>query len=136
MSFSWPISVHRYLSIDKVLILYSMASNDRLLQIKCKNVIILTATNALELDEEWNCLIELMTSDDVLLMMQSFVSKHLTTNLTDVCNSVFHDIVNILSLEILSVYTHTHTLICWVMLFPEVSPYYLLSVNLNHTFKE
>ncbi|KAH0971473.1 hypothetical protein GBA52_023629 [Prunus armeniaca] len=52
--------------------------------IKCKNVIILTATNALELDEEWNCLIELMRSDDVLLMMQSFVSKHLTTNLTDV----------------------------------------------------
>lgn len=108
MSFSWPISVHRYLPIDKVLILYSMASNDRLLQIKCKNVIILTATNALELDEEWNCLIELMRSDDVLLMMQSFVSKHLTTNLTDVCNSVFHDIVDILSLEILSVYTHTH----------------------------
>lgn len=122
MSFSWPISVHRYLSIDKVLILYSMASNDCLLQIKCKNVIILTATNALELDEQWNCLIELMRSDDVLLMMQSFVSKHLTTNLTDVCNSVFHDIVNILSLEILSVYTHTdtHTLICWVMFFPEV----------------
>ncbi|TQE06707.1 hypothetical protein C1H46_007656 [Malus baccata] len=52
--------------------------------IKCKNVIILTATNILELDEQWNCLIELMRSDSALATMQPFVSKHLTTNLTDV----------------------------------------------------
>ncbi|KAM1037584.1 hypothetical protein EV1_032063 [Malus domestica] len=52
--------------------------------IKCKNVIIFTATNVLELDEQWNCLIELMISDGGLATMQPFVSRHLTTNLTDV----------------------------------------------------
>ncbi|KAL6133447.1 hypothetical protein ACLB2K_065682 [Fragaria x ananassa] len=51
--------------------------------IKCKNVIIFTATNVLELDDEWNCLIELMRSGGELVMAQPFVSKCLTTNLAD-----------------------------------------------------
>ncbi|KAK9920997.1 hypothetical protein M0R45_029529 [Rubus argutus] len=51
--------------------------------IKCKNVIIFTATNVLELDEEWNCLIELMRSSGELVMTQPFVSKCLTTKLAD-----------------------------------------------------
>ncbi|KAM5559730.1 hypothetical protein ABKV19_021088 [Rosa sericea] len=51
--------------------------------IKCKNVIILTATNVLELDDEWNCLIELMRSSGELVMTQPFVSKCLTTTLAD-----------------------------------------------------
>lgn len=76
-----------------------------LFQIKCKNVIILTARNILELDEQWNCLIELMISDGALATLQPFVSRHLTTNLTDVSNSVFHYIFNILSLENLGVHT-------------------------------
>ncbi|KAI3472283.1 hypothetical protein Pfo_029798 [Paulownia fortunei] len=52
--------------------------------IKCQNVIILTATNVAELDQEWDCLIELMTSNALLVMTDSFVSKRLATTLSDV----------------------------------------------------
>lgn len=52
--------------------------------IKCQNVIIFTATNATELDNEWDCLIELTRSCGFLPMMVPYVSKHLQTNLSDV----------------------------------------------------
>ncbi|KAL8516713.1 hypothetical protein ACS0TY_015101 [Phlomoides rotata] len=52
--------------------------------IKCQNVIILTATNVAELDEEWDCLIESLRSNGHLVMTESFVSKRLSTSLSDV----------------------------------------------------
>ncbi|KAK4432474.1 FAD synthase [Sesamum alatum] len=52
--------------------------------IKCRNVIILTATNVAELEKEWDCLIELMKSDGLLVMTEPFVSKRLATTLSDV----------------------------------------------------
>lgn len=52
--------------------------------IKCHNVIVLTATNVAELDQQWHCLIELSKSSDLLLMMEPFVSKRLSTKLSDV----------------------------------------------------
>ncbi|KAL8040377.1 hypothetical protein ABFX02_10G093800 [Erythranthe guttata] len=52
--------------------------------IKCQNVIILTATNIDELDQEWNCLIELMKSNGLLAMTEPFVLKRLSTTLSDV----------------------------------------------------
>ncbi|KAF9680237.1 hypothetical protein SADUNF_Sadunf06G0100500 [Salix dunnii] len=52
--------------------------------IKCQNVIIFTATNATELDKEWDCLIELTRSPGLLSTMVPYVSKHLQTNLSDV----------------------------------------------------
>ncbi|XP_022767281.1 uncharacterized protein LOC111311815 isoform X2 [Durio zibethinus] len=52
--------------------------------IKCHNVIILSATNATELDKLWDCLIELTRSDDCLVTMEPYSSKRLITNLTDV----------------------------------------------------
>lgn len=52
--------------------------------IKCQNVIILTATNAAELEKEWDCLIELMKSNELLVMTEPFVSKRLATTLSDV----------------------------------------------------
>ncbi|XVF55522.1 hypothetical protein PTKIN_Ptkin06aG0042800 [Pterospermum kingtungense] len=52
--------------------------------IKCQNVIVLSATNAAELDKEWNCLIELIGSDGCLVTTEPYSSKCLTTNLTDV----------------------------------------------------
>ncbi|XP_057773275.1 uncharacterized protein LOC130992595 [Salvia miltiorrhiza] len=51
--------------------------------IKCQNVIILTATNASELENEWDCLIELMPSDGLLVITEPFVSKKLATTLSD-----------------------------------------------------
>ncbi|XP_059646819.1 uncharacterized protein LOC132293380 isoform X2 [Cornus florida] len=52
--------------------------------IKCLNVIVLTATNVTELDRQWDCLIELSRcSSGVLVQAESFVSKHLTTTLSD-----------------------------------------------------
>lgn len=50
-------------------------------------MIILTATNASELENEWDCLVELMTSDGLLVITEPFVSKRLATTLYDV--SVF-----------------------------------------------
>ncbi|CAK9173737.1 unnamed protein product [Ilex paraguariensis] len=52
--------------------------------IKCLNVVILTATNVNELDQQWDCLIELSGSSGLLISMKPFVSKRLETNLSDV----------------------------------------------------
>ncbi|WCJ34514.1 phosphoadenosine phosphosulfate (PAPS) reductase family protein [Euphorbia peplus] len=52
--------------------------------IKCRNVIILAATNIAELNIEWECLIELSRSCSLLPIMEPFVSKSLTTKLSDV----------------------------------------------------
>ncbi|KZV26033.1 FAD synthase [Dorcoceras hygrometricum] len=51
--------------------------------VKCQNVIILTATNVVELDSEWDCLMELMTSSG-LSITEKFWSKKLATALPDV----------------------------------------------------
>ncbi|KAK3043054.1 hypothetical protein RJ639_002622 [Escallonia herrerae] len=51
---------------------------------KCQNVIILTATNATELDQQWDCLIELTKSNGLLPSTEPFVSTSLTTSLSDV----------------------------------------------------
>uniref|UniRef100_A0A1D1YQ27 FAD synthase n=1 Tax=Anthurium amnicola TaxID=1678845 RepID=A0A1D1YQ27_9ARAE len=50
--------------------------------IKCRNVIILTATNVCELDKEWDCLLSLPNTP--LVRMTPFASKHLSTMLSDV----------------------------------------------------
>ncbi|KAL1541327.1 FAD synthase [Salvia divinorum] len=52
--------------------------------IKCQNVIILTATNASELENEWDCLIELMPSNGLLAISEPFISRRLVTTLSDV----------------------------------------------------
>ncbi|KAA8518709.1 hypothetical protein F0562_016517 [Nyssa sinensis] len=52
--------------------------------IKCLNVIILTSTNVTELEEQWDCLIELTRSSGPLVSMEPFISKCLTTTLSDV----------------------------------------------------
>ncbi|XP_061357152.1 uncharacterized protein LOC133301527 isoform X2 [Gastrolobium bilobum] len=52
--------------------------------IKCQNVIILSATNVLELEKQWDCLIELTRSIDLLALLEPYVSKLVTTNLSDV----------------------------------------------------
>ncbi|KAM7526164.1 hypothetical protein LguiA_016066 [Lonicera macranthoides] len=52
--------------------------------IKCQNVIILTATNVAELEQQWGCLIELTRSSGLLVSTEPFVSKRLTTFLSDV----------------------------------------------------
>jgi hypothetical protein len=52
---------------------------------KCQNVIILTATNVTELDMQWECLIELTRSGGLLVMMEPYISKCLTTQLSEVC---------------------------------------------------
>ncbi|KAK4419252.1 FAD synthase [Sesamum alatum] len=51
--------------------------------IKCQNVIILTATNVGELEQEWDCLIELMRSNELTVMTEAFVSKRVATSLSD-----------------------------------------------------
>ncbi|KAJ4830046.1 hypothetical protein Tsubulata_022130 [Turnera subulata] len=53
--------------------------------IKCQNVIILAATTVTELDKEWECLSELTRSCNLLSIMKPYVSKVLSTNLSDVC---------------------------------------------------
>ncbi|XP_049400842.1 uncharacterized protein LOC125864802 [Solanum stenotomum] len=52
--------------------------------IKCRNVVILTATNVAELDLQWHCLIDSLKSNGDLVLMAPFVSKCLTTTLSDV----------------------------------------------------
>lgn len=47
-------------------------------------MIVLTATNAVELDRQWDCLIELAKSNDILELMDPFVSKCFATTLSDV----------------------------------------------------
>ncbi|XP_062117349.1 uncharacterized protein LOC133831163 isoform X2 [Humulus lupulus] len=52
--------------------------------IKCKNVIVLTATNFLELETQWDCLIELTRSSDILAVMEPYILRLLETDLSDV----------------------------------------------------
>ncbi|KAI3708344.1 hypothetical protein L2E82_37512 [Cichorium intybus] len=47
--------------------------------IKCENVIVLSATNVNEFDQQWECLIR----SRLLATIGSFVSKHFTTSLSD-----------------------------------------------------
>ncbi|KAI3696734.1 hypothetical protein L6452_29243 [Arctium lappa] len=50
--------------------------------IKCENVMILSATNVDELEQQWDSLIDLRCSS-LVTPTESFVSKHLTTSLSD-----------------------------------------------------
>ncbi|CAD5184700.1 unnamed protein product [Musa acuminata subsp. malaccensis] len=50
--------------------------------IKCQNVIILAATNVCELETQWDCLLELPNTP--LVQLAPFVSKHLSSMLSDV----------------------------------------------------
>lgn len=52
--------------------------------IKCHNVIVFTATNIVELDLQWDCLIELTRTGDLFPLLEPYKSKHLTTKLSDV----------------------------------------------------
>ncbi|XP_068640538.1 uncharacterized protein [Aristolochia californica] len=52
--------------------------------IKCQNVVILSATNLAELEKEWNCLLELASSSGPLVLMAPFITKHLSTTLSEV----------------------------------------------------
>ncbi|KAK4767571.1 hypothetical protein SAY86_015321 [Trapa natans] len=52
--------------------------------IKCQNVIILTATNADELSQQWLCLIELSESTGLLELKEPFVVKEVTATTSDV----------------------------------------------------
>jgi len=52
------------------------------MQIKCRNVITLAATNVHELDTEWDCLLD--TQESGLVQAKPFVSKHLGSTLSDV----------------------------------------------------
>lgn len=52
--------------------------------IKCQNVIILSATNVTELERQWDCLIDITKSRDILTITEPFVSKRLKTTLSDV----------------------------------------------------
>lgn len=52
--------------------------------IKCQNVIILTATNITELDKQWSCLIELTASSGLLVLMEPYITKSLTTLLSEI----------------------------------------------------
>jgi molybdopterin-biosynthesis enzyme MoeA-like protein len=52
--------------------------------IKCQNIFVLGATNVSEMEKEWECLIELAKSSDLLTLMEPHKSKHLSTNLSDV----------------------------------------------------
>ncbi|WJX84663.1 FAD synthase [Trifolium repens] len=51
---------------------------------KCQNVIILSATDISEMEKQWDCLIELTKSSDLLTLLEPYISKHVTTNLSDV----------------------------------------------------
>ncbi|XP_071908301.1 uncharacterized protein [Coffea arabica] len=52
--------------------------------IKCHNVIILSATNVAELDLQWDCLLDLSSSNGLLVLMEPLQSKRLCTNTSDV----------------------------------------------------
>lgn len=55
--------------------------------IKCKNVIVLAATNYTELQTQWDCLIGLSRSSGVLAVMKPYVLRSLTTSLSDVATA-------------------------------------------------
>lgn len=57
------------------------------MQIKCRNVITLAATNVDELEIEWDCLLD--TQESGLVRAKPFLSKHLLTALSDVCQILF-----------------------------------------------
>uniref|UniRef100_A0ACD5VDI8 Uncharacterized protein n=1 Tax=Avena sativa TaxID=4498 RepID=A0ACD5VDI8_AVESA len=71
--------------------------------IKCKNVIILAATNVDELDMEWNCLLD--THESGLVRAKPFVSKHLSTSLPDI---KIAPVIEKLCLEFSDVYIGAH----------------------------
>lgn len=52
--------------------------------IKCQNVIILTATNVAELDQQWDCLTQLSKSSGLLGMSEPFFTKCVATSLFDI----------------------------------------------------
>ncbi|KAE9585438.1 putative FAD synthetase [Lupinus albus] len=52
--------------------------------IKCHNIIVLNAANVSELENQWDCLIELTKSCDMLTLLEPYVSKQVTTKLSDV----------------------------------------------------
>ena len=60
------------------------------MQIKCRNVITLAATNVHELDTEWDCLLD--TQESGLVQAKPFVSKHLGSTLSDVCLPAITDL--------------------------------------------
>jgi hypothetical protein len=60
------------------------------MQIKCRNVITLAATNVDELDTEWDCLLD--TQESGLVQAKPFESKHLGTTLSDVCLPAITDL--------------------------------------------
>jgi hypothetical protein len=60
------------------------------MQIKCRNVIALAATNMDELETEWDCLLD--TQESGLMPAKPFVSKHFSTTLSDVCLSAIMDL--------------------------------------------
>ncbi|GER36847.1 phosphoadenosine phosphosulfate (PAPS) reductasefamily protein [Striga asiatica] len=51
--------------------------------IKCRNVVILTSTNAAELENEWKCLTELMSPNWPLVIAELFSSKRVAISLSD-----------------------------------------------------
>ncbi|KAL8168250.1 hypothetical protein V2J09_009749 [Rumex salicifolius] len=52
--------------------------------INCQNVIILSACNPSELNNEWECLMELAKSSGLPMSTELFISKSLTTTLSDI----------------------------------------------------
>ncbi|CAH8379753.1 unnamed protein product [Eruca vesicaria subsp. sativa] len=52
--------------------------------IKCRNVIVLAATNTEELEKEWECLTELTKLGGSTSLMELYASRRLMTSLTDV----------------------------------------------------
>lgn len=55
-----------------------------LVQIKCQNVIILSSTTVGELEKDWNCLLELTSSNGPLIPSTPFISRELRISLFDV----------------------------------------------------
>ncbi|KAL5995961.1 hypothetical protein ACLOJK_026034 [Asimina triloba] len=51
--------------------------------IKCENVIVLSATNVTELDQQWDCLLELSGENGPVVLKKPFMSKQLTVQLPD-----------------------------------------------------
>ncbi|PKA65417.1 FAD synthetase [Apostasia shenzhenica] len=71
--------------------------------IKCQNVIVLSATNVLELEKQWECLLQLPSCP--LVPMAPFISKHLSTKLSDV---EIADVVSKLQSDFLDIHIGCH----------------------------
>ncbi|KAI4371311.1 hypothetical protein MLD38_019561 [Melastoma candidum] len=52
--------------------------------IKCENIIILSATNISELDNQWDCLIDMSRSTGLIQLLEPFIVKSVTTNLSSI----------------------------------------------------